>query len=98
MQCAPTRKYERSNCSVVASEEIDRLITETDMTNTHIAEFMNDSISYNRVRDIRKMLTAPVCLTEFLNICNVCKADPVQVLEEINRGSLPTWKGRGHVW
>ena len=79
----PTRKYEWSNYDIVASEMLDKLIAEANMTNVGVAEFMNDSISYNRVRDIRKRLKAPARLTEFLDICKACQADPIRVLKEI---------------
>lgn len=40
-------------------------------------------MSYNRVRDIELGRRAPVKLSEFLLICDVCDADPVQTLRDI---------------
>lgn len=40
-------------------------------------------MSFARVRDIVQGRRAPVRLSEFLAICDVCHADPVQVLRRI---------------
>ncbi len=53
------------------------------MNNSAIDRASRSAIGYNRVRDIRKKLKAPVKLSEFLIICDVCNADPVQTLREI---------------
>ena len=53
------------------------------MNNSAIDRASKSAIGYNRVRDIRNALKAPVRLSEFLIICEVCDADPVQTLREI---------------
>lgn len=53
------------------------------MNNSAIDRASRSAIGYNRVRDIRKKLKAPVKLSEFLIICDVYNADPVQTLREI---------------
>lgn len=53
------------------------------MNNSAIDRASRSAIGYNRVRDIRKKIKAPVKLSEFLIICDVCNADPVQTLREI---------------
>lgn len=53
------------------------------MNNSAINRASKSAIGYNRVRDIRNALKAPVRLSEFLIICEVCDADPVQTLREI---------------
>lgn len=53
------------------------------MNNSAIDRASKSAIGYNRVRDIRNALKAPVRLSEFLLICEVCNADPVQTLREI---------------
>lgn len=53
------------------------------MNNSAIDRASKSAIGYNRVRDIRNALKAPVRLSEFLIICDACGADPVQTLREI---------------
>lgn len=53
------------------------------MNNSAIDRASKSAIGYNRVRDIRNALKAPVRLSEFLLICEVCNADPVQTLRDI---------------
>ncbi len=53
------------------------------MNNSAIDRASKSAIGYNRVRDIRNALKSPVRLSEFLLICEVCNADPVQTLREI---------------
>lgn len=79
----PTRKYEWKTSDEVAAEAIDRLIEKSQMTLREIQEATNSSLLYQRVRDIRKGLKAPVRLSEFIMICEVCHEDPVRLLSEI---------------
>ncbi len=53
------------------------------MNNSAVDRVSKSSIGYNRVRDIRNGLKAPVRLSEFLLICDVCGADPVQTVRDI---------------
>lgn len=53
------------------------------MNNSAFDRASKSSIGYNRVRDIRNGLKAPVRLSEFLLICDVCGADPVQTVRDI---------------
>ena len=48
-----------------------------------MASKIGDIVSYNRIRDIRLGLKAPVGMSEYLAICDACGADPVQTLREI---------------
>lgn len=48
-----------------------------------MASKIGDIVSYNRIRDIRLGLKAPVRMSEYLAICDACGADPVQTLREI---------------
>lgn len=48
-----------------------------------MAAKIGDIVSYNRIRDIRLGLKAPVRMSEYLAICDACSADPVQTLREI---------------
>lgn len=62
---------------------MDNLIQHAGMNNSAIDRASKSAIGYNRVRDIRNGLKAPIRLSEFLIICDVCGADPVQTLREI---------------
>ena len=48
-----------------------------------MASKIGDIVSYNRIRDIRLGLKAPVRMSEYLAICDACGAYPVQTLREI---------------
>lgn len=78
-----TDKRERTIVDDVSAQAIDKMIHRAGMNNPAIDRASRSAIGYNRVRDIRKKLKAPVKLSEFLIICDVCNADPVQTLREI---------------
>ncbi|KOA68037.1 hypothetical protein BBM1605_00555 [Bifidobacterium breve MCC 1605] len=62
---------------------MNRVIERAGMNNSAVDRASKSSIGYNRVRDIRNGLKAPVRLSEFLLICDVCGADPVQTVRDI---------------
>ena len=74
-----TNKRERNLVDEVAAKAMNRVIERAGMNNSA----SKSSIGYNRVRDIRNGLKAPVRLSEFLLICDVCGADPVQTVRDI---------------
>lgn len=78
-----TNKRERTIVDDVSAKILDRVINRAGMNNLAIDRASKSAIGYNRVRDIRNALKAPVRLSEFLIICEVCDADPVQTLREI---------------
>lgn len=78
-----TNKRERTIVDDVSAKKLDRVINRAGMNNSAIDRASKSAIGYNRVRDIRNALKAPVRLSEFLIICEVCDADPVQTLREI---------------
>ena len=78
-----TNKRERTIVDDVSAKMLDRVINRAGMNNSAIDRASKSAIGYNRVRDIRNALKAPVRLSEFLIICEVCDADPVQTLREI---------------
>lgn len=78
-----TDKRERTIVDDVSAQAIDKMIHRAGMNNSAIDRASRSAIGYNRVRDIRKKLKAPVKLSEFLIICDVCNADPVQTLRGI---------------
>lgn len=44
---------------------------------------MNNAVSHVRISDIEKGRKAPIKLSEFLLLCQVCEVDPVNTLHEI---------------
>ena len=78
-----TNKRERNIVDEVAAKAINRIIERAGMNNSAVDRVSKSSIGYNRVRDIRNGLKAPVSLSEFLIVCDVCGADPVQTVRDI---------------
>ena len=78
-----TNKRERTIVDDVSAKILDRVINRAGMNNSAIDRASKSAIGYNRVLDIRNAIKAPVRLSEFLIICEVCDADPVQTLREI---------------
>lgn len=62
---------------------IDEMMTSRKLSNLGVDKKTNHQIAYSRLRDIRNGLKAPVRMSEFLLICDVCRADPVQALRDI---------------
>lgn len=79
----PTKKYEWNEYDRCAAESISHLMKAHGFSDRGMASALENVISYNRVRDLRMALKAPVRLSEFLAICDVCHADPVATLREI---------------
>lgn len=79
----PTKKYQWSKEDIAAAAAIDQIIKKAGKTNTAVAEALDNAISYNRVRDIRNGFKAPVRLSEFLAICDICDADPITTLQKV---------------
>ena len=78
-----TNKRERNLVDEVAAKAMNRVIERAGMNNSAVDRASKSSIGYNRVRDIRNGLKAPVRLSEFMLICDVCGADPVQTVRDI---------------
>lgn len=78
-----TNKRERTIVDDVSAKILDKVVSRAGMNNSAIDRASKSAIGYNRVRDIRNALKAPVRLSEFLIICDACGADPVQTLREI---------------
>lgn len=78
-----TNKRERGLVDDISSKVLDEVIQQAGMNNSAVDRASKSAIGYNRVRDIRLGLKAPVKLSEFLIICDVCGADPVQTLRDI---------------
>lgn len=66
-----------------AKEVLADLISNAGYSYRQFEQVSGNEINYNRVRDIALGRRAPVKLSEFLLICDVCDADPVQVLRRI---------------
>lgn len=76
-------KVTRQACDYASVKVIDALIRRSGYGNREIDRLCDGTITYGRIRDIRNGLKAPVRLPEFLLICEVCNADPIQTLRDI---------------
>lgn len=77
------KPYIWKTADYVAAEIMGRLIGETGLTLHALQERSGDTIGYNRFRDIQKGLKAPMRLSEFLTICDVCQVDAAETLRAI---------------
>lgn len=59
------------------------MLTTVGLGNREFDRASDGAINYGRVRDLRNGLKAPVRLSEFLIVCDVCGADPVQTVRDI---------------
>ena len=65
-------KIEWTPRDYAARDIIDRMLSKTDLSYRDIEEKLGGQVSYNRVRDIRLGRRAPVRLSEFIAICDLC--------------------------
>ena len=84
----PSRSYQWDTLDVVASEAIDKMINAAGLSNREIDRITSGGLSYGRVRDLRKQTKAPVRLSEFFAIADLCKKDPIAELKAIRYESL----------
>lgn len=79
----PTKSYKWSPADFAAARTIDKMLTTVGLGNREFDRASDGAINYGRVRDLRNGLKAPVRLSEFLIVCDVCGADPVQTVRDI---------------
>ena len=77
------KKFSWSVLDQAAYRKVTQLIKQSGYSDCTMASKIGDIVSYNRIRDIRLGLKAPVRMSEYLAICDACGADPVQTLREI---------------
>ena len=77
------KKFSWSVLDRAAYRKVTQLIKQSGYSDRTMAAKIGDIVSYNRIRDIRLGLKAPVRMSEYLAICDACGADPVQTLREI---------------
>lgn len=77
------KKFSWSVLGQAAYRKVTQLIKQSGYSDRTMASKIGDIVSYNRIRDIRLGLKAPVRMSEYLAICDACGADPVQTLREI---------------
>ena len=77
------KKFSWSVLDQAAYRKVAQLIKQSGYSDRAMAAKIGDIVSYNRIRDIRLGLKAPVRMSEYLAICDACGADPVQTLREI---------------
>lgn len=66
-----------------ARDVLSGLLDELGASYREMENLTQGEVTYSRIRDIKMGNKAPVRLSEFLLICEVCNADPVQTLREI---------------
>ena len=66
-----------------AKDALAKIIDDSALVYRVIAERMGGVVSHVRVGYIHNGEKSPVRLSEFLAICDVCNADPVQTLRDI---------------
>ena len=66
-----------------ARDVLSGLLDELGASYREMENLPQGEVTYSRIRDIKMGNKAPVRLSEFLLICEVCNADPVQTLREI---------------
>lgn len=66
-----------------AKEAMERIIDDSALAYRVIAERMGGVVSHVRIGYIHNGEKSPVRLSEFLAICDVCGADPVQTVRDI---------------
>lgn len=76
-------KIEWTAIDYAAKDRLARIIDDSGLAYRVIAERMGGTVSHVRVGYIHNGEKSPVRLSEFLAICDVCHADPVQTLREI---------------
>lgn len=76
-------KIEWTAIDYAAKDQLARVIDESGLAYRVIAERMGGTVSHVRIGYIHNGEKSPVRLSEFLAICDVCHADPVQTLRQI---------------
>lgn len=76
-------KIEWTAMDYAAKDALAKIIDDSALAYRVIAERMGGVVSHVRVGYIHNGEKSPVRLSEFLAICDVCNADPVQTLREI---------------
>lgn len=76
-------KIEWTAMDYAAKDALAKIIDDSALAYRVIAERMGGVISHVRVGYIHNGEKSPVRLSEFLAICDVCNADPVQTLRDI---------------
>lgn len=76
-------KYIWTTADKVSSEILTKLIESSGKSLRAIEEETQNEITYSRIYDIEKKRRNPVRLSEFITLCQVCDADPVQILAKV---------------
>jgi hypothetical protein len=79
----PRRSYPWRLVDKAAKSRAAKLIDERGLSLRDFADETDGVVKYSRVRDIRLGKSAPMRLSEFLVICDVCGADPILILQQI---------------
>lgn len=80
-----TNRRSRNVVDEATAAVITAMLHSAGLSNLAADKASGSAIGYNRIRDIKERLKAPARMSEFLIICEVCHADPVEKLREIIR-------------
>lgn len=84
----PSRSYPWNSVDAAAKEIVGALIEETGLSLRAFADKTDGLIKYTRVRDICMGENAPMRLSEFFTICDVCGQDPAEIARRIKESAL----------
>ena len=76
-------KMEWNSFDYAARDVLDELLDKLGVSYREMENMTQGEVTYSRIRDIKMGNKAPVRLSEFLIICDVCGADPVQTVRGI---------------
>lgn len=76
-------KYVWTEADIVSSQVLTKLIDDAGFSLRTIEEKTGGEITYSRIYDIRSQRRTPVRLSEFIELCLVCGADPSEVLRKV---------------
>ena len=76
-------KIEWNSFDYAARDVLDALLDKLGVSYREMENMTQGEVTYSRIRDIKMGNKAPVRLSEFLIICDVCGADPVQTVRGI---------------
>lgn len=76
-------KIEWNSFDYAARDVLDELLDKLGVSYREMENMTQGEVTYSRIRDIKMGNKAPVRLSEFLIICDVCGADPVQTVRGI---------------
>lgn len=81
-------KIKWSACDYAAQGMIDEMLTQLNLSYREIEHRLNGQMSYNRVRDLRLGRRAPVRLSEFMALCELCGVASDDAINELSSRTM----------